>query len=210
MSRCVRGGTGRLGARTQRRRVMVTMALAVLLGPLVPLGVAVAADVPVQIQALLFLKALAYDHNIKDRANKTVQVAILYKPGAAESERAAQGIHAAMSDAAKKSNVAGMPLTVMTLPYQGPQDLDRQMARLGTTALFVCPELGSAIPYVAAVTRKRHVLSGGGGEDYARAGLTIAFTVQGNKPALLVNLPASRAEGLALDSGLLRVAHVIK
>ena len=43
----------------------------------------------------------------------------------------------------------------------------------------------------------------------ARAGLTLGLASRDGKPQLFVNLGAARAEGVKLDSGLLRLAQVI-
>ncbi|MEW5851016.1 MAG: YfiR family protein [Myxococcota bacterium] len=174
-----------------------------------PASWAWASEVPPQYQAVLFLKALAYDQNLKARAPKTVNVVVLHRPGAPDSEAASTALIAAMIAAGKQSGVGGTPLQVTALPFTNAAALESSLVSLGAHALFLCPGLTDAVPAITAVARRRGVLSGGGSEAYARAGVSIGLGLKDQKAVLFVNLAASRAEGAKLDSSLLRVAQVI-
>jgi len=195
-------------AALSRRQLLLRVAPATLL--LLRPGRALAADPVVQVQAVLFTKALAYDQNLRTRAKSSVHVEVLYRAGVSDSESAAGGVSAAFTTLGKKAMVGGLPLVVTSSPYTSAGALEARLSSLNSTAVFVCPELKDAVPSISAVTRKLAVLSGGGGETYVRAGLSLGFILKDGKPVVIVNLPASRAEGAKLDASLLRLAQVIQ
>jgi hypothetical protein len=60
------------------------------------------------------------------------------------------------------------------------------------------------------VTRKRSILSFTSVESLVKSGLSVGLVVRDAKPTILVNLPASKAEGAELDPALLKVSEVLK
>jgi hypothetical protein len=157
-------------------------------------------------EALLLLRVLAYDRNITKRAGKVVTVAVVYKPGDGESEQVRGQIANALTEAAKKVTVAGLPVRVVSLGVTA--NLESDLAPMRAAAAYVCPGLGDMVPSISRVTRARSILSFAGTEKYVTSGLSIGLVRRQSKAAILVNLPSSKAEGAALDAALLRVAEV--
>ena len=60
------------------------------------------------------------------------------------------------------------------------------------------------------LTRKRHVITVGSREDYVKRGVSLGVFLASGRPTIMVNLSASRSEGAAFSSDLLRLATVIK
>jgi hypothetical protein len=60
------------------------------------------------------------------------------------------------------------------------------------------------------VSGQRKVVTVGVSSDEVRAGLSIAVYLQAGKSKILVNLPASRKEGVMFSSDLLRLSEVIQ
>jgi hypothetical protein len=54
------------------------------------------------------------------------------------------------------------------------------------------------------------VVSSSGVESMVRRGLSIGFVERDGRPALLINLPSTKAEGADLDAAVLRLAEVIR
>jgi hypothetical protein len=154
-------------------------------------------------EALLLLRVLAYDRNITKRAGKVVTVAVVYKPGDGESEQVRGQIANALTEAANKVTVAGLPVRVVSLGVTA--NLESDLAPMRAAAAYVCPGLGDQVANISRVTRARSILSFAGTEKYVTSGLSIGLV---RKAAILVNLPSSKAEGAALDAALLRVAEV--
>jgi hypothetical protein len=183
----------------------ITLVSGVFLGP----SSARAQDVPPQVQAVLVVKAVAYDQSLKSRTQGAVNVVVLSRPGHAASEAASSGVANALAELAKKSDVGGMPLRVSSMPYTTAAALDAAVQAGKTTVLFVGPGMEDGVGAISAVARKRSVLTACGSEAYVRAGLSMGIVLKNDKPSILVNLPATRAEGVSLDANLLRIAQVI-
>ena len=78
------------------------------------------------------------------------------------------------------------------------------------TAVYFCPGLDRDVAEALKVTRSKSIRTLTGSRAYVKAGIAIGIINVQDKPKLLVNLPASRAEGAKLDSAILRVAEVIR
>src|SRR5689334_10395841 len=105
--------TARAGVDAQMKRVGLLLCLSVVLTG----ATARSEDLSPTQQSLLFLRVLAYDRNLKTRANGTVTVAVLYRAGKPESEQARNGVVAALEEIAKKVAVAGLPVRVASLEF---------------------------------------------------------------------------------------------
>jgi len=170
-----------------------------------------AADegVPQGQQALLLLRTLAYDRNLAARAGAEATVLVLFKPGDAASTAAKDAMLTALATAAEKVKVAGLPVRALSRPL-GRDSLHLALGEAGAVALYLCPGLEDASAEVAAATRATHVLSFAGSRASVEAGISIGFVGRDGKAVVMVNLPAAKAEGADLDSGLLRVAEVVR
>lgn len=185
----------------RRVRVGVVVLAALLSAP-------AAASVAHTQQALLMLRVLAYDRNLPARAGSGVSVMILFVQGNAASESVRESMASTLTAAGEKVTVSGLRLEVGVKAFEGAADLAKALA--GVDAVYLCPGLDGAAREIARVTRARGVLSFGGGDAAVRAGIGVGFVLRDDKPAIVVNLPATRDEGADLDAALLRVAEVLR
>jgi hypothetical protein len=189
-----------------RRRRLPAWLCALLLGA----GPAHAEDVlPPSFQAVLLLKALAYDQALKTRTpSGTVRILVLFRGDAPASRDTADAVLEALRQAAP-AGVGGLTLEARALAFTSLPALEAALLAPKATALWVAPELADQLPGLEVISRRHAVLTAGSGEAAARAGLTLGLASKGGKPQLFVNLGSARAEGVRLDSGLLRLAQVI-
>jgi hypothetical protein len=181
-------------------RTLVAILLVALLAP-----AARAEDVPPMQQSLLFLRVLAYDRNLRNRAGEALTVAVVHR-GTPQGDE----VTSALQTIAQKSKVAGLPLKVVSISYDA-SSFDAKLAASHAAAVYVCPDLGeAAATSVVASTRKHAVVSSTGAEKMVRGGLSIGFVEREGRPALLINLPSTKAEGADLDAAVLRLAEVIR
>jgi hypothetical protein len=168
-----------------------------------------AEAVPAKNQALLLLRILAYDHNLANRIdNKTVTIAVVAKGGNSDSEDIANELVSVIRELAKSTTISNNAINVVRLSYTD-KTFDADIAKTKAAALYVAPGLGDAIVNIAGVTHERKLLTFTGSADYVVT-LAVGFALYDSKPTILVNIPASRAEGADLDPALLRVAKIIK
>jgi len=160
-------------------------------------------------RALVLLLVIAYDHNLAARAGDTATLLVVYN---SRDERS-RGEHAAMRDglaALEKLLVGGLPLRIVSEDHGGADTLRDAVARLRPAALYLCAGLGDQVESVSRITRAARVLSFAASEGYVRAGLSVAILSGGQRARVLINLAAARAEGVAFDAGLLKLAEVLR
>lgn len=187
-----------------RRGATALVAALAVAAPLVAL-----ADIPPDRQALILTRALSYDDNLKSRAGDSVVVAVLFKPGNPASEAMADTTTRAFK-AVEGVKVQNLPFRAVKVGYGGKDALQAAIGAQGIDALYVCAGLDGDASAIRDLARKVHVLTIGSREDLVEHGMSLGVFTVDSKPTITVNLAASREEGAAFSSELLRLAHVLR
>jgi hypothetical protein len=161
-------------------------------------------------QALLLLRVLVYDRNLRARAGGAVRVAIAYRAGDRRSEERRDEMVGAFEDVAREVVVAGMPVEVVAVPYRDEADFESRLRAPSPACLYVCAGLELVVKEIAAATRRHAVVSAAGSKELVEAGLAIGLVNRGQRAAVVVNLAAARGEGADLEAALLAIAEVIR
>lgn len=169
---------------------------------------AAAEDVPGQRQASILTRALAYDRNMKERAGDAVVVGIVYRAGNSASEAAAADLYQAFRGL-EKFAVHGLPFRTVRIAFDGAASLRNSIRSDGVDAVYVCPGLEPDVEAIAQVSQERKIISMGSREEHVTQALAIGVFVIAGKPTILLNLAASKREGAAFSSDLIRLAKVI-
>jgi hypothetical protein len=170
---------------------------------------AYAGEVAPEKLATILTRALSYDDNLASRAHGSVIIALLYKPDDPQSKANAESVYPAWRRL-EHLHVRGMPLGIVKLPWEGPARLKTQLAEQGIDMLFVCAGLSSVVPQITSVTRSSQVVSAAALPDDVREGLSVGVSMEDSQSTITVNLAASRAEGAAFSSELLRLARLVR
>jgi hypothetical protein len=157
-----------------------------------------AADV-----AIVF-RVLAYDSNLKARNDNSVTIAIAYRPE--DSGSCARMVQASVGEA----TFAGIHVRLVPSPYASRNAFESSVVAAGAAAIYVCSDLEDATGAISTVSRKNSMLTLCTLEAGVRAGLSVGVAIREERRRLLVNLPATRAEGAHLSPALLQVAEVIQ
>jgi hypothetical protein len=173
-----------------------------------PAALAYESEVPMAKQAVLILKILKFDRSLETRAGGTATIAILYLENDRESEAVRVELQAAL-EAAARTVTFPLPVKVIRLPYSAAK-IDADLAAAKPTATYVAPGLAAQLGAITRATRKSGTLTFSAEASDVRAGLSVGLVVRDDRPALLINLPASKAEGADLSSDLLRLSQVIR
>lgn len=169
-----------------------------------------AQGIPAPQKALLLLRVLVYDRNLKTRAQKEVRVAVAFRPGNAASEQERDALISAIEEVADRAVVAGLRVRVVPLPHQDAGDFQARLAASGAAALYVGAGLEGAIQDLDRVARRRSVLTFCGSRELATRGCAVALVDRGDRAALVVNPRAAVAQGADLDPRLLSVAERVE
>jgi hypothetical protein len=160
-------------------------------------------------QAVILARALAYDDNLRARAGDALVVAVLFKAGQAASESMADGVVRAFK-ALEGVKVQNLPLRVVKIAYAGKDALHGAVTGQGIDALYVCAGLEADQSGIRDESHRTHVLTIASREEQLTAGLSLGVFTFDGKTTITVNLPASKEEGAAFSSELLRLARVIR
>jgi preprotein translocase subunit SecD len=158
--------------------------------------------------ALLALRILSYDHNLKARAGDRVTVLVVSHDDDDSSERVRDELVGALNEM-KRVRVAGMPIAAVSLTYSDAKGLADRLEQTHPAAVFVCPGLDGAVASISAATRRASALTLTHSEAAVNRGLSVAIVRRDGKDRIIINLPAARAEGARLDAGLLQLATII-
>jgi len=194
------------GARRARRTICVLAAFALALGA--SLASAGAYDASAQNKALLILRILSYDHNLRMRAGERVTVLVLHHAYDEDSLRAREELVGSLKKM-QKVRVAGLPIAVVSMSYSDSHGLESRLAQTRPAAVFVCPGLDGDLGSISAVTRRASALTISTSEPDVRRGLSVAIVRRDGKDRILINVSASRAEGARFDAGLLQLATIV-
>jgi hypothetical protein len=159
-------------------------------------------------RALLILRILSYDHNLKKRAGQRVTVLVLYRAQDQSSLRVRDEVVESLTQV-QRIKVAGLPISVQSAPFGDVHGLDARLSTTRPSAIFVCPGLESDIGAISAATRRGGVLSFSTSEIDVKRGLSVGILLAAQKHRILINVPAARAEGSRFDAGLLQLATLI-
>lgn len=190
-----------------RSGLACALSLAVALSPAPVLA---EPEVPTKNQALLLLRTLAFDRNLKVRSGRTARVCVLYKAHHPASEKARVELTTSLGDLARTTVVSGLPVEVTAIAWEGGDQLRRRLRDARHAAIFVAPGLGDELEQILAATRASSALTFTAAEEYVRHGVSVGLVSRNARPLLLVHLKSSRKEGARLDSNLLRISEVIR
>lgn len=183
--------------------------LAVLCGGFFLCRPCVAGELPAVKQGIFLARVIAYDANLKARAGPAVNIAVLAKKGDAESERAADAVMRAFSPL-EAATVLGLPVKISRLGFTGREALDMSIREGGIDTLYVCGGLEAHLADIAAIARARKVLTMASREAHLKQGLALGVFLVDDKNTIMVNIEASRQEGVAFGPELLRLVTVVR
>jgi hypothetical protein len=188
---------------------LTALVLAALCAAGPPAAAAAADDLPARKQALLLLRVLVYDRNLKARAHGAVRIAVAYRPNDAASEGQRDALLAGFESLGREVVAAGLPVEAVAVPFHDADDFASRLKRAGAVCLYVGPGLAAHARDVERVARAHALLTATGDRALLDAGLAIGLVNRGPRAGVVVNLPAARGEGADLDAALLAIAEVL-
>ena len=142
---------------------------------------------PVDIQAAIFFKLLAFDKKISSGGNITVYVVGSHDFAVAMKKAEGKAVGAA---------TLGKVIEGADVPHEKP------------SVIYIGAE--SALAKLQSYTAANKVLSITGVPELAQKGVSLTIGVKEGKPKILLNLAASKEEGIEWNLAILKVATTIK
>ncbi len=164
--------------------------------------------VPIKLQLALFLKILPFDWNLKDRVGNEIVFAIFYQNNFGISYNAKEGFLKVVKESSVKE-IDGIPLRFVSIDIE-ETDLAEAITRDNVDILYITPLRAMEIEKITNLSRAQKITTLTGVPDYVESGLAVGVGVKGEKPLIIINLKAAKAEGADFSSQLLKLAKVIE
>jgi hypothetical protein len=165
--------------------------------------------VPFDIQVPLLLKALTYDRNLKTRAGDQARIAVIAPPKSGRSNATVE-LQASL-DKLPGRTVNGLAVVFKEVSAADDAALEEGLRDGQWAAVYVMPGFSRAeLAKVRRICETRRVLPVAASVDDLEQGLAFGIGVDGNRPQLVVNLPASKACGSDFDLALLQLSKVLR
>jgi len=112
-----------------------------------------------------------------------------------------------MKDSSIKK-VQNIPIRVVSIDID-TEYLEYTIERENIDVLYLTQLRAVEIGDIAKLSRKKQIVTLTGIPDYVKAGVAVGVDIKEEQPQILINLPASKAEGVDFSSQLLKLAKVI-
>jgi hypothetical protein len=172
----------------------------ILTAAMTPRAYGETSPIPAGVQMQLFSKIWMFDRSIA--AKDHIVMAVLYQSAfRASSDAKDQVIEAVRAE--------GLKIACIPVALDEPERLVDELQRVKADIFYVTEMRGINILELVRVSRARHVKTITVVGGYLDAGVAIGLRVRSDKPVIVVNLTAAKAEGSDLTGQLLKVATII-
>ena len=164
--------------------------------------------VPVETQVPILAKVLEFNRKLAGHREGELVIGILHQRRFRTSLNVAEEVNRAVSRL-PAGVVQGRRIRTVAIPFDDQVDLASVLAREQIDVLYVAPLRAVDLDALKATCRASQVVTVTGVPEYVERGLAIGVGVKGERPEIVINLDASRAEGAELNAQVLRIARIV-
>lgn len=162
-------------------------------------------DIPIAEQVAMYAKALSFDRNISKITTDNIVVGVVYAAGDIDVTE----IVDAFNDS-EVGTVSDKRIKAVAVEFRSVEQLLKAVKSNKFAALYFHSSMAQSISTLLQVTRGSKVRSLASSDEMVKQGVSLGVTSVDGKYKIMVNLMASKVEGMSLSSQLLKVAEVIK
>lgn len=160
---------------------------------------------PAAVQAEILTRILPYERAFESRVKGRVVVALVQKPGDAESASSVQQMRKALSDI---GTVRNHPLSTVVLTYAGAAKLSADCRSEGANVVFLSPGMAGETGAIGNSLTGSGILSFAAVEFYVPGGIVLGVAVVDGKPRISINLAQAKAQAVEFPASILKLAKV--
>jgi len=164
-------------------------------------------SIPLRLQAGLMAKLAGYDRNMRIRAGDRVRVAMLIKPGDADSVRVGVEMSHALGEIAE---IAGLPHEELSIAYTTAEILPETCTARRIAILYVTPGFDGDALKISQALQGTDVLTVSAVARYVPRGIVVGFDALGGQPRMLVHLQQARAQHVDFQATVLKLMKVVE
>jgi hypothetical protein len=196
---------------TRRRGLVAHLPLLISLlwaGLHVPTAGAQSMATPVEVQVPLLLKILNFDRSLTADIQRNLVVGVLYQAGYRTSAQVADDVRRTLLEQPQQG-VGAWTVHVVPINLDHPEDLDSVLSQQRVMVLYVSPLRATSLRKISGAARAKQITTLTGVPNYVEDGLAIGIDLQDERPQIIMNLAASKAEGADFTSQLLQLARLV-
>jgi hypothetical protein len=165
---------------------------------------------PAEVQVPLLFKILTFDRRLATRPpGKVIVIAVVFQTGFRGSLVARNQIVDALK-AMQDATISGHPVRWVAVEWKDAEQLRLALIHERTDVVYLTPVRGVELDHVTRAARAGGMTTFTGVPLYVEQGLALSVGIVRERPQIIVNLPATRAEGSDFTSQLLRLCKVIE
>lgn len=169
------------------------------------------ADVPMDTQTDMLLKALGYDRATLSKDGDIVRIGIVYNENNAESASAFEKAGDCLFDQISAGRrVGNKKLTFSGLGFTGEDNLKSMATSLGVSVLYVTPGNETNLASISNVAKSESILTFGSKGEYVSHGLATGVEMDAGKARMVINLANAKAQGANFKAEFLKIARLVQ
>lgn len=157
--------------------------------------------VPMDVQLTLFEKIWKLDRTFNP--GPMVNVAVIYQQEFRPSANVVNELLAAI-------RAANLPIHCTLIDLDEQATVQQRIPSTGYDVFYVAPLRAIDVKSIAEISRKNGIKTITGVPEYVSAGLAVGIGLLKQRPLIIVNLRAARAEGSEFRTQLLKLCRVIE
>ena len=159
--------------------------------------------------ASFLARILTYDANLKKRAGQRLTIAVLYEGNDPISVAEGSELAAALKNL-ELVKILDLPVDAIGVAFTDASTLEKAVRSQGVDVFVVGSGLHNKTALIKKISEKGKVLTIGISSGQVLAGVSIAAFFDNGKSKIMVNLPASKREGVAFGAELLGLAEGVQ
>lgn len=163
--------------------------------------------VPIEFQFQLLFKILKFERSLNQEPDKQITLAICYQNLYRESLNIKEQCEIYLSQNKPVINKTQVSVIYINL---NKESLERRIKEENVDLLYILPIRAYDLKKITEISDKYDVLTITSNEEYSKSGISIAFSLVGNKPQILINTKTSKREGADFSSQLLKLVKIIE
>jgi hypothetical protein len=165
---------------------------------------------PAEVQVPLLFKILTFDRRVGTRPpGNVIVIAVVFQTGYRASLVARNQIVDALK-AMQDSTISGHPVRWVAVEWIDEEQVRLALIRERTDVVYVTPLRGVELHPLIRTARAAGMTTFTGVPLYVEQGVALSIGIVRERPQIIVNLAATRAEGSDFTSQLLRVCKVVE
>lgn len=166
-------------------------------------------SVPINNQLQIFNKIIFSNKKFNVKEGNSIEGCIIYQKKHRLSSELKSQVLSFFEENKNLKELGNIKINFHILSIENENTLDNYLGSKKVDIVIVTPLRAVDIEQLAKVTRKHKVLSFSFIPEYIESGLSVGVGSKAERPQILINLKASKEEGVDFSSQLLKLSRIV-